>query len=698
MKPANTRDAFASSKPSALLLALLFISLFTLHPSLTASVKVGGFGLFGNAELKNSLRLLELEDGPLYAQKIDDGAFLLLTRLTQNGYLDASITANYETASDTQATATWTNPFEPQLPEDVVATQLQYQIDPGLLYYYNEIEIQGLASIPQEEALNYFVPDTALYSRKKDRSYSPTILGNHQKQLAVALAALGRTDAKVTTSSIQTDKTSGAVDIALLVTEGPLYKVVAAEVHYLGNGDATEPENLPVSENYSRVWVEDQVRQLRNESYRIGYPDTKVTSRILQATPEGDTVSVKMRFDVQRGPKKTLTSIEHRGATDTHLPLLNRKSDLDTGVPLDITEVESARRRLSSLGIFDRIDLRYEDDGESGRKAIFEYTNGQRVEAQLLLGYGSYESFRAGLIARRENLFGRAHSLTFQAVQSVKSTSGKLSYAIPEILGENINGTFEANYLSRQELNFDREERGVSTGLSKRLPQLKTDLGLDYAFERKKAENIRFDRTGSTPDPTNIGSLSFRATRNTLDNILYPNSGYELTTALTYAATELGGEAEFFKPEIGAAYHRELGSHWIFHISLKGGHIDNSDISIVNERFTIGGENSVRGYRRGEAGPLDDTLTPVPAQAYTLLNAELEYPILNKLNAVIFADAVRVWAPSENLDIYEDLSSIGIGLRYSTIIGPVRLEYGHNLDPRPQDPQGTVHLSVGFPF
>ncbi|HVR36150.1 MAG TPA: BamA/TamA family outer membrane protein, partial [Methylomirabilota bacterium] len=40
----------------------------------------------------------------------------------------------------------------------------------------------------------------------------------------------------------------------------------------------------------------------------------------------------------------------------------------------------------------------------------------------------------------------------------------------------------------------------------------------------------------------------------------------------------------------------------------------------------------------------------------------------------------------------------GGGVRWKTIIGPARLEYGHNLNPRRHDPSGTLHFSIGFPF
>jgi outer membrane translocation and assembly module TamA len=52
----------------------------------------------------------------------------------------------------------------------------------------------------------------------------------------------------------------------------------------------------------------------------------------------------------------------------------------------------------------------------------------------------------------------------------------------------------------------------------------------------------------------------------------------------------------------------------------------------------------------------------------------------------------------DNFPFDEVLWSAGLGLRWNTLIGPVRLEYGHNLTPREQDPSGTLHFSIGYPF
>jgi outer membrane translocation and assembly module TamA len=115
-------------------------------------------------------------------------------------------------------------------------------------------------------------------------------------------------------------------------------------------------------------------------------------------------------------------------------------------------------------------------------------------------------------------------------------------------------------------------------------------------------------------------------------------------------------------------------------------------------RFFPGGDNSLRGYQDGEAAPRSATGEFVGAKTYTLLNVEFEQALTTKWSAVIFSDSLGEAARLADYPFDERLYSIGLGIRYQTIIGPVRLEYGRNLNPRPLDPRGTVQLSIGFPF
>jgi len=106
----------------------------------------------------------------------------------------------------------------------------------------------------------------------------------------------------------------------------------------------------------------------------------------------------------------------------------------------------------------------------------------------------------------------------------------------------------------------------------------------------------------------------------------------------------------------------------------------------------------VRGFQQGQASPRDASGEIVGAETYILGNIELEQMLTPSWSVVGFVDGVGVAADLDDYPANEGLVSVGGGIRYKTLIGPVRLEYGRVLNPRPEDPSWTLHLSIGFPF
>lgn len=114
--------------------------------------------------------------------------------------------------------------------------------------------------------------------------------------------------------------------------------------------------------------------------------------------------------------------------------------------------------------------------------------------------------------------------------------------------------------------------------------------------------------------------------------------------------------------------------------------------------FTPAAKTPSAGYGRGEAAPRGTTGQFLPAKAITVVNLELEQALTSKWSAVGFTDALGGTESLAHYPFDYRLYSVGAGVRYNTIIGPIRLEYGRNLNPRPHDPGGTILFSVGFPF
>jgi outer membrane translocation and assembly module TamA len=171
---------------------------------------------------------------------------------------------------------------------------------------------------------------------------------------------------------------------------------------------------------------------------------------------------------------------------------------------------------------------------------------------------------------------------------------------------------------------------------------------------------------------------------------------------LELASTALGGEVDYQRFELAGSYHLNLVGGLFLHLGLRHGALlqlgDSTGELPFTKRFFPGGENSVRGYQQGEASPRDVNGNLLGAETYLLGNVELEQFITPSWSLVGFVDAVGFAEHLRDYPASEAVYSAGGGIRWKSIVGPVRLEYGYNLNRRTGDPVGTIHFSLGFPF
>jgi len=276
-----------------------------------------------------------------------------------------------------------------------------------------------------------------------------------------------------------------------------------------------------------------------------------------------------------------------------------------------------------------------------------------------------------------------------------------LLYIVPHCFDDRTTAYIKAGHEFREEITYDRTTTSILAGASRQLKWPGVDVSLEYSLERQNARRESADSFESNDEIT-VAGLTAEFTLDRRDSSLYPSSGYDFNIRSKTAAQALGGQAKFEKLEMGTTYHRYIGKALYLHLSLRYGCILSEDppgdYLPFTERFFLGGETTVRGYKRGEASPVDADGLAVGAESYALANIELEQRILSSLSVVLFWDGLAQDTVMDGFPSEEYLNSLGLGLRLRTPVGPVRLEYGYNLNPRPEDPDGTLHLSVGYPF
>ncbi|MEE9193299.1 MAG: BamA/TamA family outer membrane protein, partial [Thermodesulfobacteriota bacterium] len=118
----------------------------------------------------------------------------------------------------------------------------------------------------------------------------------------------------------------------------------------------------------------------------------------------------------------------------------------------------------------------------------------------------------------------------------------------------------------------------------------------------------------------------------------------------------------------------------------------------IFKRFFAGGSNSVRGFPFQKLGPLDSNEDPLGGNSLLVGNLEVRFPFYADLGGVVFLDYGNVFPDSFSYPLDKLKYAVGTGIRYNTIIGPLRLDFGYALNPNPDLNRFQVWLSVGQAF
>jgi len=691
-------------KLNRILLALLAVGVAGAVTNLgAATVSVSGAGLLRDRELRKSLeRLLEAEGrATMDTNAIEDAGVILVAALGAEGFQNPKIqieaTLTDGTTRNFEFDSTFTNP----LPRPLPATAVKFQLDPGERSRVEQVDFVGLNAMPVDEAESFFRSQNTLITMARTNAYSPAALNRGEDALLSELRQLGFARSEVRAE--KTGEVDGMVSLQVTVQEGPRWLV--REVRFQGDEAAgvTLPDFSPwVGRPWSPTVQVDIREATRRAYYEQGYPDVQVNVEPGAGDVVSGQVEVPVVVAIESGQRVDVGQVRFQGNLVTREAVLRRRVAIAPGEPLNPLELEQARYRISRLGVFDSVDLQYEPENGQVRDAIFSLRESAPYETSVLLGYGSYEQVRVGLEHRQTNVFGRAHQSRIQVVQSIKSTSGDYTYAVPELFGESIDGSARLFGLQRKEIAFLRQEFGLNLTLRRAIPRTGGDVLLGYTFEALRNQRNSLSTRATDESQVNAASVNFGISGDRRDNRLRPRQGYHWSARLEAADPRLGGQTAFQRFEIGGAYHTAWGrSRWV-HLGLTHGVITTlgaDDRTLpVNKRFFPGGDNSIRGYQRGEAAPRGTDGLFVGAKTYLLLNFELEQALTPNWSLVAFCDALGAAIALRDYPFQERLYTAGLGVRYQTLIGPLRLEYGRNLNPRAADPPGTWQLSMGYPF
>lgn len=670
-----------------------------------AKVTVSGIGLIADRTVRFSIARLYGEAPPseLDSNQIEDGALFIASYLDQDGFHRPTIEVEAKLADGSKKRFAVSANMEELAPSGLRATEVSYSVNKGVRSFYRSIVIKGVKVLSDAEARAFFFSDAALIEGKSARAFSLSRMRRSADALESTLRQRGYAEATVTTGEPTEDRRTGAVDIVVEVKSGPLWKLERIDLDLQG----PETGSLSILKNrrdvpWSTFRSQDLTEEIRRMYFKNGYADVRVRAETKPQAEHDGIRPVIVLAHIRPGEQVAVGQVEFTGQKKTRESVLRRRVEIPSGAPLNPVELENARYRLGRLGVFHSVDLRYEPSTGPVRDPVFVLEEDKPLEFSVMMGYGSYEQLRGGIELIQRNAFGRAHQSRLELVQSFKSSRADYTYSVPEIFGESVDGSARLFGLERKERAFLREEYGGTLTLKRKVPLIDADGSIGYTYQR--LQNAENELTTSEEDERRltVASIDIGLSRDARDNPLRPRRGYRWFFRTELASHELGSEVNYQREEFGVAYHTSWGSGRWIHLGLTHGVVttlgSNDRLLPVNRRFYPGGEDSIRGYAEGEAAPRGEDGRYIGAKSYTLVNAELEQALTKSWSVILFTDGLGTATRLASYPYDTIMVTVGLGVRYHTLIGPVRLEYGQNVKRRDGDPAGTLHFSVGFPF
>ena len=167
------------------------------------------------------------------------------------------------------------------------------------------------------------------------------------------------------------------------------------------------------------------------------------------------------------------------------------------------------------------------------------------------------------------------------------------------------------------------------------------------------------------------------------------------------AGLAIGSEASYFKIIGATQWFFPLAWETVGAVSFQGGIADAFGMTgevPISRRFFLGGSTTIRGYDYERVGPTGPDGTPSGGDLYVLANLEWRVPLYKGFGAVLFTDVGNVFRAIDDFRPGQIKGSVGLGLRYTTPLGLMRLDYGHKLDPQGNEASGRFHFSIGQGF
>jgi len=503
---------------------------------------------------------------------------------------------------------------------------------------------------------------------------------------------------------ISTNDETNRITITIHINEGTQFSI--GKIAFSGNTVYSSDELFEELESKSgdvvnRDLIRQDVIRLTDKYGSKGYAFASLSPVI---DPHPDTALVDITFDVDEGPQVYVKRIEITGNSKTVDKVIRRELSFSEGDIYDTAGLKKSYQKLRNLDFFEKIDIlpeRLPDKDEVNLTVnVSEKSTGTFSVGG---GYSTIDKLVAiGEIDQR-NLFGLGQRLSLRAQFGSRRKDYVLSFTEPWLFDMPVSAKLDVFNQESKRTGYNVRSTGGGVTFGMRFWDW-WGTSLSYMFTKDKYDEVEVSISNTNITTSKIGYTLYRDTR---DNYNDPRSGNKQMFFAEWASDVLGGDNVYYKfigdtvwyyplfLDTAVSAHCRVG---VVKSYGRGDHGVPNDV-LPNDRFYVGGINTVRGIEWGMAGPQVNG-DPDGGYKQLVFNGEYTFPLVPQiqLRGVGFVDGGYAYAKGEHIKLSLLRYTAGAGFRWLSPMGLIRLEYGFVLNRKEGEDPGRWEFSIGTMF
>ncbi|MCD4774592.1 MAG: BamA/TamA family outer membrane protein [Candidatus Aegiribacteria sp.] len=402
-----------------------------------------------------------------------------------------------------------------------------------------------------------------------------------------------------------------------------------------------------------------------------------------------------------------LGSVSVTGLETIREKVITREILIQPGDSLNMELLRQSISNIYGLGLFQ--DVRFAYSPSENDSCIVDLdisiseTRYRRVD--LGTGYVSPSAVIGSVTWLHPNIMGNNQRLSIgiRILEFIGSREGQMIepeiiYEEPWLFSSRWKWQLKLGYLYLFTPGIRQRSYSITSTFARDISEhLKFTIGYSLEYEKY---NEWVDSSFTTSDWRTTSSITSTLIHDTRSPVLDPLRGHWMMGEGKLSGGFLGG-SDYYRASSEARLFFPMNDDFILAGRLRLGcsfpYGDDTTIP-PDERFFLGGGTTVRGYPFNSLGPKDGDGNPVGGRLEVLSNFELRVRVAGNLGVVLFTDAGGLWNSFEEVDLETAGFGTGIGLRYHTVFGPLRLDYGFAPTWRNSLKRGKIYIGIGHAF